>query len=47
MSGWLVGVDAGFNFTVGSGLVLGIVGDIAWADISGSTTDITVPFPRL
>lgn len=36
MTGWLVGVDAGFNFTVGSGLVLGIVGDIAWADINGS-----------
>lgn len=35
LAGWLVGVDAGFNFTVGSGLVLGIVGDIAWADITG------------
>jgi len=42
LSGWLIGVDAGFNFTVGSGLVLGVVGDVAWADIGGSTTDITV-----
>lgn len=33
LTGWFVGVDAGFNFTVGSGLVVGIVGDIAWADI--------------
>jgi len=35
LAGWLIGVDAGFNFSVGSGLVLGIVGDIAWADITG------------
>jgi outer membrane immunogenic protein len=35
LAGWLVGIDAGFNFTVGSGLVLGVVGDIAWADITG------------
>jgi outer membrane immunogenic protein len=45
LSGWLLGVDAGFNFTVGSGLVLGVVGDIAWADIGGLTDDITVPGP--
>ena len=38
LAGWLVGVDAGFNFTVGSGLVLGVVGDIAWADINGEDT---------
>ncbi|MGN6486267.1 MAG: outer membrane protein [Devosia sp.] len=31
--GWMLGVDAGFNFALGSGLVLGVVGDIAWADI--------------
>ncbi|MDC9824990.1 porin family protein [Devosia sp. ZB163] len=39
LSGWFVGVDAGFNFTVGSGLVLGVVGDIAWTDIGGSIVD--------
>jgi outer membrane immunogenic protein len=44
LDGWFVGVNAGFNFTVGSNLVVGVVGDIAWADISGSTTDVTVPF---
>lgn len=42
MSGWLVGVDAGFNFTVGSGLVLGVVGDIAWSDIKGSLLNAPV-----
>jgi outer membrane immunogenic protein len=42
MAGWLVGVDAGFNFSVGSGLVVGIVGDIAWSNIEGSTTDINI-----
>jgi len=32
--GWLLGVDAGFNFAVGNGLVLGVVGDIAWANVT-------------
>lgn len=36
LSGWLVGVNAGANFTVGSGFVLGIAGDVAWTDIDGS-----------
>jgi outer membrane immunogenic protein len=35
LSGWLLGVDVGFNATVGSGIVLGVVGDIAWSNISG------------
>lgn len=34
--GWLLGVDAGFNFSLGNGLVLGVVGDIAHADITDS-----------
>lgn len=41
LSGWLAGVTAGVNFTVGGNFVLGVAGDIAWADISGSDT---VPF---
>ena len=36
LTGWLLGVDVGFNATVGSGIVLGVVADIAWADISGT-----------
>lgn len=36
--GWLLGVDAGFNFSLGNGLVLGIVGDIAYADITDGFT---------
>jgi outer membrane immunogenic protein len=36
VSGWLVGLRAGADFTVGSGIVIGVVGDIAWSDVSGS-----------
>jgi outer membrane immunogenic protein len=36
LSGWLAGVDIGYNFTVGSGLVLGVVADIAWSNLSGT-----------
>jgi outer membrane immunogenic protein len=35
LSGWLVGLTAGANFTVSSGFILGVAGDIAWTDISG------------
>lgn len=35
LAGWLVGVDAGYNFYLSDGVVLGIVGDIAWANIGG------------
>ncbi|MGN6487320.1 MAG: outer membrane protein [Devosia sp.] len=38
MTGWLVGVTAGANFTVGSGFVLGVAGDIAWSNVSGDDT---------
>jgi outer membrane immunogenic protein len=36
LSGWLLGVTAGANFTVGGSFVLGVAGDIAWTDLSGS-----------
>lgn len=39
ISGWLIGVNAGANFYITDGVVGGIVGDIAWADISGSLYD--------
>ena len=35
ISGWMVGVNAGANFYITDGIVGGIVGDIAWSDISG------------
>ena len=35
LSGWLVGVNAGANFYITDGIVGGIVGDIAWSDVSG------------
>lgn len=33
-AGWLLGVNAGANFTLDNGIVLGVVGDIAWADLT-------------
>jgi outer membrane immunogenic protein len=38
VSGWVFGLDAGANWTVGNGIVLGIVGDIGWADLNGDDT---------
>jgi outer membrane immunogenic protein len=35
LSGWLLGVQVGANFTVGSGLVAGVVADAAWTNIEG------------
>lgn len=37
VNGWLVGVDAGVNFHLADGIVAGIVGDIAWTDLAGTT----------
>jgi outer membrane immunogenic protein len=36
LGGWLLGVTAGANFTVGSGFVLGVAGDIAWSNAEGT-----------
>lgn len=37
MTGWLLGVNAGYNFALNGGgsAVIGIAGDIAWVDLSG------------
>jgi len=35
LSGWLVGGTVGANVTVGGGIVLGVVGDAAWSNMSG------------
>jgi outer membrane immunogenic protein len=35
LAGWLIGVDVGANFTLDGGIVLGVVGDLAWSDITG------------
>jgi outer membrane immunogenic protein len=35
LSGWTVGAKLGANFSVGSGIVLGAEGDVAWAGIGG------------
>src|SRR4051812_4230800 len=36
--GWLLGVNAGANFTLDNGVVVGIVGDIAWVDAADDET---------
>lgn len=40
ISGWLLGVDAGVNFTITDGVVAGVVGDIAWANIEDEGSDV-------
>ena len=47
LSGFFIGVDAGFNFSVGNGLVLGVVGDIAWADIGGTNDNPPINFAEV
>jgi outer membrane immunogenic protein len=39
ISGWLAGVALGANFTVADGIVAGVVGDIAWSNISNDPAD--------
>jgi outer membrane immunogenic protein len=34
LNGWLLGVNAGANFTLAEGIVAGIVGDLAWSNIT-------------
>ncbi len=34
IAGWLVGVRAGADFTVSDSIVLGVVGDLAWSNMS-------------
>ena len=39
LSGWLVGATAGANFALGSGIIAGVAGDVAWSNISGEYED--------
>lgn len=36
--GWLLGVNAGANFTLSEGIVAGVVGDIAWTNAADSSS---------
>ncbi len=40
VSGWLLGVQAGANMTLGGGVVAGVVGDVAWSNLE-LDTDVT------
>ena len=44
LAGWLVGLDVGYNFYLSEGIVLGVVADIAWSDISGTDSITTATF---
>lgn len=39
LSGWTIGAALGANFTVAPSVVLGVAGDLAWADIGGYDED--------
>ena len=42
VDGWLLGVDAGVNFTLTDGIVAGVVGDIAWSGQEGDGVPISI-----
>lgn len=37
VEGFLLGAQAGYDFDMGNGLVIGVVGDASWTDIDGDT----------
>lgn len=39
-TGWLLGVNAGFDHTLDGGLVVGVVGDAAWTDARFGNPDV-------
>ena len=42
VSGWLAGVNLGANFTVADGIVLGVVGDVAWTNAENDVDPLSV-----
>lgn len=42
ISGWLAGVNLGANFTVADGIVLGVVGDVAWSNAENDVDPLSV-----
>ena len=37
VEGFLLGAQAGYDFDLGNGMVLGVVGDMSWSDMDGDT----------
>lgn len=35
LAGWMAGVEAGASFSLSNGIVVGVVGDVAWSGIGG------------
>ena len=42
--GWLGGVQAGCDYQLGGGIVIGIQGDYSWTDAKGSNVNLVAPF---
>lgn len=42
LTGWMLGVKAGVNFTLSDSVVAGVVGDLAWSNISGTFEPVPV-----
>lgn len=41
LSGWMLGVTAGANFALTEGVIIGVVGDIAWNNVGADDFDYT------
>jgi outer membrane immunogenic protein len=46
-SGWLAGVQAGYNYQVDRHFVVGVEGEYSWADIKGTATTASIPLAFL
>jgi len=44
ISGWLAGVKLGYNFHATDGVVVGVVGDLAWSGIGGEVSGYGAPY---
>lgn len=42
VSGWLAGVNLGANFTVADGIVVGVVGDVAWTNAESDIAPLSI-----
>lgn len=40
LTGWVLGINAGADFTIAEALVVGIVGDVAWSNITGEEAGV-------
>jgi outer membrane immunogenic protein len=46
-TGWLAGVQAGYNYQLAPNFVVGLEGEYSWADIKGTATTASIPLAFL